>query len=168
MGSNDFLLFLEAEVMAAQTETPAGFAAKLANVEANAVTNLDQTVTTLLAANPSAKVVIATIPDVRAVPLVAQFSSNAVVAAASGAISNAEAAFNTEVRSLGQAHPGRVAVADIASEESALLGGSATTTRFGGITLQLAASGANYHDLTVGDQIHPGDHRSGADRQCDR
>ena len=156
MGTNDFLFFLEAEVVAAQTETPAGFEAKLASVEATAITNLDLTVSTLLAANPAGKVIVATIPDVRAIPIVAQNAGIPAVAAASAAIYDAETVYNTEVRSLAQAQPGRVAVADIASEQAAILGASAQTTRFGGITLRLAASGANFHDFTVGDQIHPG------------
>ena len=156
MGADDFLDFLESAVTTAPPATAAAFASELAAVTATAEANFAGTVSTLLAANPAAKVVVATIPDVREIPLVAQFATNPVVAAAAQAIAGAETAYNDQVRAVAFADAGRVAVADIADQEASYLGTSAKTLAFGGTTLRLTTTGQDYRDFILGDEIHPG------------
>ena len=156
MGTDDFLDFLEAAVTTAEPANAADFASELATVLATAEANFAGTVTTLLAANPTAKVIVATIPDVREIPLVAEFATNPVVAAAAQAIAGAETAYNDQVRAVALANAGRVAVADIAVQEASYLGTSAKTLAFGGTTLRLTTTGQDYRDFILGDEIHPG------------
>ena len=156
MGTNDFLGLAIATAEASPLPTPAQFAANVAIVTAQATANLDLTVNTLLAASPSARVIVATLPDLREIPLVAQYESIPAVQTAAEAIANAEATYNDHIRAVAQAHPGRVAVADIAAEASSFLSGPATTRAFGGTTVRLTKSGRDYRDFTLGDQIHPG------------
>lgn len=156
MGTNDFLFFLQASFTTARPASAAEFAANLQAVATTATANLDRTVGTLLAANPAGKVIVATIPDVRQVPLVAGLAADPTVAAATTAVAVAEAAYNDHIRAVAAANPGRVAVADVAAQGTAFLAGGAKTRPFGGTTVRLRVAGNGYRDFVVGDQIHPG------------
>jgi hypothetical protein len=152
-GTNDFLAFLEQTAVALPVVGfPADYLSRLNAVEVNAQTNFDTTVQTLLAANPNAKVVVATVADLHQVPILAQFLGNPMVRLAVAAAENAVQAFNTHVR-LVAATP-RVALADLAAQSAPLLGRSSVP--FGGTTINLATTGNDYHNFVLADQVHPG------------
>lgn len=156
MGTNDFLFF--AQDVALDTlagDPPAEFAGELAAVAANATANFDATVGTLLAANPGARVVVQTTPDIRQVPIVAQFLTAPEARQAADAIAGAQAAYNVHLRATVAANP-RLALADIAALSGAFAGGTATTLPIGGIRLRLNTTGNSVRDAVLADKIHPG------------
>jgi phospholipase/lecithinase/hemolysin len=157
MGTNDFLFF--AEAVAAQTlagAPPTNFEAELAAVEANAVANFDTTVETLLSANPDAKVIVETTPDIRQVPIVAQYLGIPGLALAANTIADAQAAYNANIRQVAADLHQRVALADLAAQADSFRGGTSTTLPIGGIQVSLTTTGDNFHDAVLADKIHPG------------
>ncbi len=157
MGTNDFLFF--AESVAAQAlagAPPTNLGQELAAVEANAVANFDATVETLLEANPGAKVIVETTPDIRQVPIVAQYLAIPGIGPVADAIAAAQAAYNQNIRQVAADLHQRVALADLAAQADSYESGSATTLPIGGIQVSLTTTGDNFHNAVLADKIHPG------------
>ena len=155
MGTNDFLFFLEdVATRTSDGNPPADFAPRLAAVAQNAAANLDATVSTLLAASPTVKVIVETTPDIRQVPIVAQYLTIPAAKQAADAVAAVQATYNAHIRQVAATTP-RVAVADIAAQALANPAG-ATKLPFGGTTLRLTVTGDDYRDAILADKIHPG------------
>lgn len=156
MGTDDFLLF--AQRVANQTlegRPPINFEARLALVASNARANFDRTVDALLAASPKARVIVATTPDIRQIPAVAQYLNIPIARQAADAIAKAQDAYNAHIRGVAEAQP-RVALADVASRVVAFSADAAPSRSFGGTRIRLTTTGDEYRDAILADKIHPG------------
>lgn len=151
IGDNDFGRFLAGA--AANGGTPEALATQLAQVTASAIGNLDKTVTTLLAANPSVKLSVATIPDLAGTPVVARAATTPAAKLLVGAVSRAIGVYNTQIRVL--ALNPRVAVAEVAAGTEQL-GGGGKSFAVGNQTIDLSTTGNDYHHFLLADGFHPG------------
>ncbi len=152
VGGNDFLYYLQAA--AANPPSPAVAAQQIAAVEANAQTNLDTAVVTLLSANPKTRLVLTTVPALAELPVV---RAAAITPQAQALVAGADAAldvYNANIRLIAATQP-RVAVADLALESSALATAGPTAS-FGGATITLTTASNNYHSFFLADGLHVG------------
>jgi hypothetical protein len=154
-GGNDFLFFLRDSAESFHFQGPA-VQAQLAQVEARAEANFKTAVDTLLAANPNVRLVVATLPDVGELPIVAEVSAvfpqaRALVAATSLQIQK----YNALIRSTA-ASSDRIALADLATASSALTNAPSGSAQFGGATIDLRTPGDDYHHFFLADGIHVG------------
>jgi hypothetical protein len=152
IGGNDFLYYLEG--VAANPPTPADAAAQIGQVGANLGANIETAVSTLLAANRHVKIAITTIPAVGELPIVRALATTQASQTLVAAADNALASVNSQIQALAATNP-RVAVADLASESTALAT-SGPTARFGGTTINLATPSEDYHSFFLADGLHVG------------
>ena len=154
VGGNDFLDFLGA--VQAGSIPLAQAPAALGQVEAQAAANVTTAVDTLLAASPTVKLVVATLPDVSTLPIVQQEvaafpQAGFLVTDASQEIGQ----YNATIRALAASDP-RVALVDLAGQATQLTQLSGNSVPFGGTTISLATPGDNYHDFYLADGLHIG------------
>lgn len=154
-GGDDFLYFLQGVQRSGSNPDPFTVLANLARTEKQAEANFTKAVDTLLAANPRVKLVVATVPDVAGLPIVQRGvagnpGAQLLIDAASVQIRK----YNAVIRAA--AHDPRVALADLAGAAAGLFQGQVATTRFGGVTIDLATPGDDYHHAFLADGIHVG------------
>lgn len=154
IGGNDFLFYLRATAVANQLGTPAALAG-VDSIQLSVEEAFSGAVNTLLAANPRARLVVATVPDVSLLPVVRQFAGLPGAQAVLSKISNAINGYDEFIRATAQANPSRIALADIAGASSQVFAAGPSGS-FGGTTVNLATPGDNYHDFFVADGIHVG------------
>lgn len=116
---------------------------------ASAESNLDRTVMRLFQADPDVKVVVATIPDVPSLPLMAQALARPGGQALGVALYGAVQAYNEHIRLLASWYPSAV-VADVGATFQAKLG----LTAPGQVSLA-ATSGPDLDDVFLIDGLHP-------------
>ena len=154
IGGNDFLDFLR-NVQAGSIPL-AQAPGVLGQVEAQAAANVTTAVDTLLAASPTVQLVVATVPDVSALPIVEQ--ELATLPQAQFLVidtSQALGRYNATIQALTASDP-RLALVDLASQAAQLTLVSAGSVPFGGRTINLATPGDNYHDFFLADGLHIG------------
>lgn len=154
-GGNDFLLFLKSAAESGALQGP-GPLAQLGQVEARAQANLSRAVGTLLASSPHVRLVVATLPDIRVMPIVDGVASllpqsRPLIAAASQQIQK----YNTFLRSLA-AHSPRIALADLANASASLTTAPSGSASFGGTPFDIRTPGDDYHHIFLADGIHVG------------
>jgi hypothetical protein len=151
VGGNDFLYFLRG---VHDGSIPASSAqATLDQVEARAEANLGQAVDGVLAASPTVRVVVGTLPDVAALPIVQQAAApqeQAIVAATSQAIRK----YNAAIQRRAGGDP-RIAVVDLALS-TAELGLVSGPVPYGGTAIDVRTPGDDYHHFFLADRIHIG------------
>jgi hypothetical protein len=154
IGGNDFLYFLR------DVETGAISLAEaptmLAQVESQAAANFTTAVRTLLAVSADVRVVVATVPDVSALPIVrlaltVDPQAQSIVAATSRAI----ATYNSTIQGLAAGNR-RIALVDLAGESAALATIQSSSVSYGGTSVHLTTPGDNYHDFFLADGLHIG------------
>jgi hypothetical protein len=155
-GGNDFLHPLRA--LAAQGITPdrvPGDVALLGQIEARAEDNFTTAVRALLAASPSVRLVVATVPGISLLPVVqAVASSNSEARALVGAADLELQKYDGLIRGIA-AGSDRVALADLAAEMASLEQGPSSAP-FDGARIELATPGDDYHHFFLADGIHTG------------
>ena len=154
IGGNDFLGL--ADAVGAGQIAPADIPAALAQTATTLITNVETSVSTLLAANPNVRVAVWTLPDVTITPIAqAEAAGNPDAQALFAGINAATAEYNTFVKSLGT-NP-RIAVVDLAGVVSKALATSTNgTITFGGQTINLVVPGDDYHNFFLADGLHAG------------
>jgi phospholipase/lecithinase/hemolysin len=152
VGGNDYLAALAG--IAAGATPPSAAPALIAQVEAQVDSDFTTAVDTLLAAGPRVRVVVATLPDIRLVPVARQAMATpqgqALVAAVSDSIRRYDAVIAAA------AGDPRVALVDLASATAPLASSPSATAAFGGTTVDLRTPGDDYHDLFLADGVHLG------------
>jgi hypothetical protein len=155
-GANDFLHTLRA--LAAQGITPVqvpGDVALLGQIEARAEANCTTAIQTLLAARPSVRLVVATVPDISLPLPVRAVASVNPAAQALVAFSVLELQkYDGLIRGIA-AGSRRVALADLAAETAALALGPCSAP-FDGAMIDLATPGDDDHHFFLADGIHIG------------
>jgi lysophospholipase L1-like esterase len=155
MGGNDFLFFLRHAAETFQFQGPT-VTAQLRQVEARAEANFNTAVKTLLTANPRARLVVATVPDIRALPIIkAAVGAFPQAASLIAATSQQIERYNAQIRRVAKGSS-RIALADLASATSALTNAPASSAPFGGVTIDLRSPGNDYHHFFLADGIHVG------------
>lgn len=154
IGGNDFLDFLH-DVQAGSI-TLAQAPAALGQVETQAAANFTTAVDTLLAASPTVRLVVATLPDVSTLPIVQQElttlpQAQSLVTDTSQAIGQ----YNATIQALAASDP-RIALVDLASQTTELTQLAGASVPFGGTSISLATPGDNYHDFFLADGLHIG------------
>jgi lysophospholipase L1-like esterase len=153
IGGNDFLFFLRD----VQNGTlPSGQALSvLAQVEAQAAANFTTAVKALLAASPTVRLVVFTVPDVSELPVVQILATTpteqAVVAAAGQAIGE----YNATIQAVA-AGDSRIALIDLAGQSAELAQLAGGSVPFGNTTINLTTPGDDYHHFFLADGIHVG------------
>lgn len=151
-GGNDFLYMLQDVLTGA---VPAGSAAsKPAEVAATAEANIRQTVTTLLAANPSVRIALATVADVNTLPIVQTLGGSPQFQSVRAATSAAIQEYNAAIQNL-VAGTNRVALVDLATMTNQLAHVPASVP-YGGTTISTTTAGDDFHDFFLADGIHVG------------
>ena len=156
IGGDDFLGLLESAALdpAADASTLTAITAAAGSVVANIETSVD----TILAASPTVRVVIATLPPVSELPLIADAETVASAAGLSGSVALVTAADAAEVQvnaaiKAFAATSARLAVADFAAAAAAF---ASPTYKVGHVTLSTTAPGDGPKHLFLADGIHPG------------
>ena len=153
VGGNDYLYLLQGLQSGAIPASQAG--AAINAVTANLETNFVNAVDTLLAANPNAKLVLATLPPVSIAPVVQLAATTSQAQAVVQGVDQAIENYDTLIRSFGT-NP-RVAVVDLAQVIASETAGNTTgTASFGGQTINLTTPGEDYHDFFLADGLHVG------------
>jgi phospholipase/lecithinase/hemolysin len=154
-GGNDFLYFLRDNAQTATNPLAPPMLQQLSALEARVEADFTTAVHSLLASSPRVRVVVATLPDVAALPIVqeglALFPQARPLV---GAVGQEIQRYNTLIRQTAAVNP-RIALADIAAQ-AGLLQSAGTSARFGGTTINLTTPGDNYHDFFLADGIHLG------------
>jgi phospholipase/lecithinase/hemolysin len=154
IGGNDFLDFLR-EVQAGSI-TLAQAPAALGQVETQAAANFTTAVDTLLAASPNVRLVVSTVPDVSALPIVQQELATLPQAKPVAAdTSQAIGRYNASIEALAASDP-RIALVDLAGQSAELTQLSGSSVPFGGTSISLATPGDDYHDFFLADGLHIG------------
>ena len=156
IGGNDFLDLLEAAV--ADPSTAASTASALATTAGSVAANIEAAVGTILAASPTVRVVIATLPPVSELPLVAAAEATASAAglSASAALVPAADAAEVQVNAALKAFAttdARLAIADFAAASTAF---STPTYTIGRFQIDTTTPGDTPRHLFLADGIHPG------------
>ena len=153
IGGNDFLDLLASAAADPATNVSTATAA-VATTEQAVVANLESAVATVLAASPTVRVAIATLPPVSALPLVAATTAgDAALTTLVTAIDAAEAQVNASIKAFAATDTARVAVADFAAAAASF---DAPTYAVGRFAIDTAAAGNKPRDLFVADGIHIG------------
>jgi lysophospholipase L1-like esterase len=152
IGGNDFINVLDDVVTG--TLPAASAPDQLAQVETRAQSNVQQTVSRLLAANPNVRIAVATVADVTELPIVQFFTGGSSFATVRSAASQAVAQYDAAIRDL-TSESGRIAIVDLAALTTPLAQGPSSFS-FGGATIAIHASGDDYHDLFLADGLHMG------------
>jgi phospholipase/lecithinase/hemolysin len=152
-GADDYLNLLYA--VQAGTISPAAAATELPQLTTQASANIETAITTLLAASPKVKLVVATLPPVGLLPIVqlgeTTPEAQALVMATDQAIGN----FNDAIKASVAAAGPRVTLVDLAAATEQLAG-SPSEVEFGGITINLVTPGDSYNHFFLADGIHIG------------
>jgi hypothetical protein len=154
IGGNDFLFYLSGVVQSGKLGSPAAVAG-VDSVLLGVEESFTGAVNDLLAANPNARLVVATVPDVNVLPIVRQFAAIPAAQPLLAAVGAGIDQYDELIRAVAAAHPGWIAVADIQAASTAIFT-SGPSASFGGTTVNLVTPGDNYHDFFVGDGIHIG------------
>jgi hypothetical protein len=151
-GANDFLFYLQA----AAANPPTGPAAlqQLAQIEATAQANFDTAVSTLLAASPKVRLVVATVPSLGLLPIVQSLATTPQAQALVAAADQAIAAYNLHIQAVAAANP-RVALSDLAAASNGLAS-AGSSVPFGGTTVSLTTPSEDYHSFFLADGLHVG------------
>ncbi len=156
IGGNDYIQYVERLATGA---TPGSQAtADLTRVESLADENVTTAVQTLLAANPSSKIVLVSLPDLRQFEAFAAIRALPQIQPYLGAIGDSIVAFNARLAGLAAENPGRVAVADLNGRFQQLLqqAGATGSFSFGGKSISVTTAGDSYKDLFLADGLHLG------------
>jgi hypothetical protein len=155
IGGNDFLFFLRD----VQNGTiPSGQALSvLAQVEAQAAANFTTAVKTLLAASPTVRLVVFTVPDVSELPLVQVLATTPLEQSVVAAAGQAIVQYNATIQAVA-AGDSRIALIDLAGQSAALVhpAGGGGSVPFGNTTINLTTPGDDYHHFFLADGIHVG------------
>ncbi|MDB5353218.1 MAG: phospholipase/lecithinase/hemolysin [Planctomycetota bacterium] len=157
IGGNDF--FHYAQGLSLQNlPGPAQLASGLAKVESRAADNLTTAVRTLLSANPNVNLVLVTLPDVRNLPALASIQNLPQARPILDAVSASIGRYNARIRELAASEPGRVAVADLNAQFSALLqqGAPSGTLTIGKTAIDLKTPSDDYRHFFLADGVHIG------------
>ncbi len=154
IGGDDFLDLLESAAVDPATTVTAD---TIATTGQTVVANIETAVNTILAASPTVRVVISTLPPVSQLPLVtaAETAGTALgddPAALVAAADAAEVQVNTAIRAFATADT-RLAVADFAAAATAF---AAPTYTVGKVKLDTTTPGDGPRHLFLADGIHPG------------
>jgi lysophospholipase L1-like esterase len=144
-GINDFGAVVESAAFDPEL-SPAELDQQAVQALNSASDNLNRMVLALLQANPDVKVVLATIPDLREVPMMAQVFHRPGGRAVGEAVALAEQAYNNHIRMLGNLFPA-IAVADVASTFQGKLASSPSRVS--------ASTAAGPAPLFTPDGMHP-------------
>jgi hypothetical protein len=154
IGGNDYLYLLRNVLNGSVSlaDAPEG----LTRVEAQAAANFTTAVHTLLASSPDVRLVVATVPDPAALPIVRLGltvlpQAQSIVAATSQSISQ----YNATIQGLAASDP-RIALVDLAGQAAVLGGITSGSVGYGGTTIHLTTPGEDYHDFFLADGIHIG------------
>jgi lysophospholipase L1-like esterase len=153
-GGNDFLFYLRAtlpSVLGGTTAGNAGLAPIVANVERNFTMAVDE----LLTANPNARLVVATVPDVNVLPIVRQFAAIPAAQPLLAAVGAGIDQYDAVIRATAASNPSRIALADVQGAAAPLFAAGSSAS-FGGTTVNLVTPGNHYRDFFVADGIHIG------------
>jgi hypothetical protein len=158
IGADDLLYDLQALATTNSSSlTPSSIPSELTGIFAHIGTNTALAVDTLLAANPSAKVVVATLPDVGELPIVRQVT--AVFPQAQALlpfVTLATQQYDAQLKATFAGNP-RVAIADFASLANSLSQqASGGSFAFGGTTIDVTQPSDNFRHLFLADGIHIG------------
>ena len=153
IGGNDFLHHAQALLTGPPTPTEP-LLAELEAVSARASQNFDTIVLGLLSANPGAKLVIATVPNLLALPIFQQLRFLPASAETVGRVSSAVASYNDHIRWVAS-QSDRVALADLDLGINAL-GAGLSAVPYGGTTVSLNTIGDSPDHLVLADGIHVG------------
>ena len=156
IGGNDYLDDLEG--LLTSTETPDQAISGLARVEARAEANVTSAVTTLIAANPNARVVLANLPDLRQDPDVRAAANFPTIRPVVDALGSSIARFNARLATLADQDPGRVAIADLNGLFARFdaQGGASGMAPFGNTAIDVRNPGDGYRHLFLADGLHAG------------
>jgi hypothetical protein len=154
-GGIDYLSYARSLALTANGVTPAQHASSVAAVTAKATANFDTAVSTLLAANPNARLVVATLPTFTILPIVQDYASLAGFPAAVSAIEQGRQEFNDHIRLVAAAND-RVALADLDNIVSPLAAVPDAMFPFGDTTIDVATPGDDPRDLFLSDGLHAG------------
>ncbi len=153
IGGNDYLHFLTN--VAVGVIPPSQVPADLEDITLTLATNVTTAVDTLLAASPTVKVVLFTLPAISDVPetraLTATPQGQQLVAAADQAVSVDNAIF----KQIAASNP-RIGLLDLAAVTQALTASGGAPINFGGATVDFTDPRDDYHSFFLGDNIHPG------------
>lgn len=153
VGGNDYLIYLRNLLTAPVTTQQ--IVSDLGSIGARVAANVRAAVARLEAANPAARIVLMTLPDVREIPAVRIGAglipgSDQVLAAVGSSIDGV----NDSLRSLADANP-HVAIGDLNALFHAAPPG-ASSFRFGGERIRVNTAGDDFHNAFLADQIHIG------------
>lgn len=123
---------------------------QVAQTLSTATTNLDQIVSDLFQANPRVKIVVATIPDMRQLPLMVDAMAHPGGQALGDSMAEAARIYNDHIRMLAALNPS-IAVADVASTFEQNLGVPGSSVSTASATLM----GIDIHDTFQYDGLHP-------------
>ena len=154
IGGNDFLHYGQA-VLTGPTPTTEQLLQGLDAVSARATVNFDTIVLGLLAANPDAKLVVATVPNLAGLPIFQTLRFLPTTAEAVNRVEAAVAGYNDHIRWVaGQSD--RVALADLDNGVGALAAAGLSSVPYGGTNLNLTSIGDSPSNLVLADAIHVG------------
>ncbi len=157
IGGDDFLDLLESAAL--DPTTDASTTAALPATAASVVANIETAVDAILAASPTVRVVVATLPPVSELPLVASAEASETALGLTGpaalvaATDAAEVQVNAAIKAFVAADPARLAVADFAAAAAAF---AAPTYTLGRFTINATTPGDKPRDLFLADGVHPG------------
>jgi phospholipase/lecithinase/hemolysin len=152
IGGNDYLEALTG--IATGAIPPSAAPALIAQVELQVDQNFTTAVDTLLASSPRVKIVVATLPDIRIVPIVREAMANPQTQALVAAVSDSIRRYDAVIASA--ATNPRVALVDLAAATAPLASSPTGTFVFGGTTINLLTPGDDFHDFFLADGIHLG------------
>ncbi len=147
IGGNDFLDTLES------IADPATAQSLLTATAQTVVTNIETAIGTLLAASPTLKIAVATLPPVSQLPIVQANATDAQSQAVVQAADAAETAVNAALTAFAASSP-RLAIADFATASTGFDTGS--TFKIGKVKINVTKAGDNPHDLFLADGLHLG------------
>jgi len=153
IGGNDFLFYLRnvqnGTIPAAQALTVLG------QVEAQAAANFTTAVQTLLAASPTVRLVVSTVPNVAELPAVQALATTPQEQAVVTATGQAMQQYNATIEAVASSSS-RIALVDLAGQSAGLTQLGASSVPFGNTTINLTTPGDDYHDFFLADGIHVG------------
>lgn len=154
MGGNDFLHYAQRLAVTPPASSDA-LAADVQRIAATAAENFDRSVLTLLAADPRVRLVVATVPTFRNLPIFRPFAGLPGAGEAAAVIEQGLLAYNDHIRAVA-ASSGRIALADLATLYGPVSGGDVAAVPFDGITVDLVNPGNAPRNFFLADGLHVG------------
>lgn len=157
IGANDYFNYAKG-VSPLSPPTASEAASALAKIETRLDDNLTTAVRTLMAANPSTRLVIGTLPDLRQLPAVATLAQIPAISPLFEAAAASISQFNARVRALAAEDPTHIAVADLDAmfKSAAQAAGATGKLNVGGQAIDVRTPGDAPTHLFLSDGVHLG------------